>query len=311
MPRSPRLLQAKRSSSASAATRSFVKSGGCAMRRWPRRPGQRSKRSPNASIGNLSSRIRPPRRSHASASLPAATARSSSATSCGDSARRARRTAIACDSPARGRRIASADFQASDSLRHEGAHSRGHLAAGARRPPSQQGRRARRRGDHLGGWGRSHLSRPERRARRRRDDREGAGAARLVTLLAHAIAASPPAEVSPGGIRGRPLAWSETGGLGLWSTEWAPDIKLERPDALEHHRLVERICAAQPCLPVRFGTAFATSDEARASLDKRAAGLRAALARVAGKSELALTLLWREPSATPKIASAAGPGRQY
>ena len=132
-----------------------------------------------------------------------------------------------------------------------------------------------------------------------------------MTLLAHAIAATPPAPLSCDGLRGRPLAWSEIGGLGLWSTEWAPDIKLERPDALEHHRLVERICAAQPCLPVRFGTAFATPDEARASLDKRAAALRAALARVAGKSELALTLLWREQSAPQAIESAAGPGRQY
>jgi hypothetical protein len=132
-----------------------------------------------------------------------------------------------------------------------------------------------------------------------------------VTLLAHAIAEAPPATLSHDGLRGRPLAWSETGGLGLWSTEWAPDIKLERPDALEHHRLVERICAAQTCLPVRFGTAFATSDDARASLDKRAPALRAALARVAGKSELALTLLWREPSAPVVIEPVAGPGRQY
>jgi len=132
-----------------------------------------------------------------------------------------------------------------------------------------------------------------------------------VTLLAHAIAAAPPAALSPEGLRGRPLAWSEAGDLGLWSTEWASDIKLERPDALEHHRLVERICAAQPCLPVRFGTAFASSDEARASLDKRSAALHAALTRVAGKSELALTLLWREPAAPPVIESAAGPGRQY
>jgi hypothetical protein len=132
-----------------------------------------------------------------------------------------------------------------------------------------------------------------------------------VTLLAHAIGAAPPATLFHDGLRGRPLAWSETGGLGLWCTEWAPDIKLERPDALEHHRLVERICAAQPCLPVRFGTAFATSEEARASLDKRAPALRAALARVAGKSELALTLLWREPSAPLAIDAAGGPGRQY
>jgi len=132
-----------------------------------------------------------------------------------------------------------------------------------------------------------------------------------VTLLAHAIAASPPATLSQEGLRGRPLAWSEAGDLGLWSTEWAPDIKLERPDALEHHRLIERICAAQPCLPVRFGTAFATSDDARASLDKRAAALHAALTRVAGKTELALTLLWRESPGPLLIESAAGPGRQY
>src|SRR5207249_2451709 len=91
--------------------------------------------------------------------------------------------------------------------------------------------------------------------------------------------------VSAGGLRGRPLAWSEAAaGLGLWSTEWTPDMKLERPDALEHHRLVERICAAQPCLPVRFGTAFASVEAARASLDKRAEALHAALARVSGKS---------------------------
>ncbi len=132
-----------------------------------------------------------------------------------------------------------------------------------------------------------------------------------MTLLGHAIAASPPAALSAEGLRGRPLAWSEAGGIGLWSTEWEPDVKLERPDALEHHRLVERICAAQTCLPVRFGTAFATADEARASLDKRAAALRAALARVAGKSELALTLLWREHSTPQAVESAAGPGRQY
>ena len=133
-----------------------------------------------------------------------------------------------------------------------------------------------------------------------------------MTLIAHAIAAAPPASLSAGGLRGRPLAWSEAAaGLGLWSTEWTPDLKLERPDALEHHRLVERICAAQPCLPVRFGTAFASVYAARASLDKRAEALHAALARVSGKSEIALTLLWREPPPAGVTPLAAGPGRRY
>jgi hypothetical protein len=132
-----------------------------------------------------------------------------------------------------------------------------------------------------------------------------------VTLLAHAITAAPPAAVSLEGLRGRPLAWSETAGLGVWSTEWAPDIKLERPDALEHHRVVERICAAQPCLPVRFGTSFENPEAARASLDQRAAALRLALTRVAGKSELALTLLWKDAAVPAAVNSLVGPGRQY
>ena len=133
-----------------------------------------------------------------------------------------------------------------------------------------------------------------------------------MTLIAHAIAAAPPAPVSTEGLRGRPLAWSEAAtGLGLWSTEWAPEMKLERPDALEHHRVIERICAAQPCLPVRFGTAFESVEAARASLDERAAALRLALARVAGKSELALTLLWKDAPVPEAGESAAGPGRRY
>jgi hypothetical protein len=138
-----------------------------------------------------------------------------------------------------------------------------------------------------------------------------------VTLLAHAIAVAPPASLPHDGLRGRPLAWSEAAtGLGLWSTEWAPDLKLERSDAFEHHRLVERICAAQPCLPVRFGTAFPSSDAARASLETRASALRAALDRVAGKSELALTLLWSQNSGgfvprPPSVSETSGPGRRY
>lgn len=132
-----------------------------------------------------------------------------------------------------------------------------------------------------------------------------------MSLLAHAITASPPAALLNEGLRGQPLRWSEAGDLGLWSTEWAADAKIERPDALAHHELVERICAAQPCLPVRFGTAFATADDARASLEKRAAALHVALARVTGKSELALTLLWRDPTVAIAPPAEAGPGRQY
>ena len=133
-----------------------------------------------------------------------------------------------------------------------------------------------------------------------------------MTLIAHAIAAAPRVSLAGEGLRGRPLSWSGAGDIGLWSTHWDPADKLDRDDALEHHRLVERICASQPCLPVRFGTAFATDEAARASLASRSAELRAALDRVAGKSELAVTLLWRESERpAPGASASAGPGRRF
>jgi gas vesicle protein GvpL/GvpF len=133
-----------------------------------------------------------------------------------------------------------------------------------------------------------------------------------MTLIAHAIAPAPRGSLEGEGLRGRPLSWSGAGDIGLWSTHWDPADKLDQNDALEHHRLVERICASRPCLPVRFGTAFPTEDAARASLAGRSAELRAALDRVAGKSELAVTLLWRESSSPPSGPSAGpGPGRRF
>jgi len=135
-----------------------------------------------------------------------------------------------------------------------------------------------------------------------------------MTLIAHAIAPGPRVPLDGDGLRGRPLSWSGAGDIGLWSTHWDPADKLDPNDALEHHRLVERICASQPCLPVRFGTVFSTEDAARASLASRSAELRAALGRVAGKSELAVTLLWTTNAgdvAPQPPAASAGPGRQF
>ena len=134
-----------------------------------------------------------------------------------------------------------------------------------------------------------------------------------MTLVAHAITPAParrPAREP--GLRGLPLELSKMGDLAIWSTRWEAEEKLERADALEHHRIVERICADRPCLPVRFGTVFADDGLASASLEKRAPQLRESLARVAGKSELALTLLWRDPpAASGEPLPASGPGRRY
>lgn len=133
-----------------------------------------------------------------------------------------------------------------------------------------------------------------------------------MTLLAHAITAAPTGADRGVGLRGRPLIWTDAGGLGVWSTDWEAGAAPRRDDMLEHHRVVERICAGQSCLPVRFGTVFADDAAARAAVVPKRAALSAAIERVAGKSELAVTLLWRtRPAAAPPRMAAAGPGRRF
>ena len=134
-----------------------------------------------------------------------------------------------------------------------------------------------------------------------------------MTLLAHAIAtatgstgvSAPPA----GGLGGRPLRWiaaADLVDLGLWATGWdGPPGALGRDDALAHHSIVAAIAAAAPCLPVRFGTWLTDDAAAAALLAERQVSLRAALARIAGRSEIAVTLLWRESAVVPGRAHAA------
>ena len=135
-----------------------------------------------------------------------------------------------------------------------------------------------------------------------------------MSILAHAITVAPRARVAVLGLRGRPLEWLESAGLGIWGTPWDPAEAVAREDLLDHHRVVEGICGATACLPVRFGTAFADAAEARGALERRSDALRVALARVSGRSEVAVTLLWREPAdavATPAAPPGAGPGRRF
>jgi len=136
-----------------------------------------------------------------------------------------------------------------------------------------------------------------------------------VSLVAHAITAAPAAAFDHRGLRGRPLTTSEAGGLLVWTTEWESGTRLERDDAFDHHHVIERICAAQPCLPVRFGTVFMDDAAARAAIAPKASDLRAALARVSGMSELAITLLWRDQVASAERSFGGhddlGPGRRF
>jgi hypothetical protein len=131
-----------------------------------------------------------------------------------------------------------------------------------------------------------------------------------VTLLAHAIGRAMSAEPPSTGLRGRPLRRIAPEGraLGLWATGWdGPPGPLGRDDALGHHAIVAAIAAAGPCLPVRFGSWVANEAAAAALLAGRLDALEAALARVTGRSELAVTLLWQHRRATPDRTPAAAP----
>ena len=140
--------------------------------------------------------------------------------------------------------------------------------------------------------------------------------------LAHAI--TRPGSAGPAaGLRGQPLRWIAAGELGLWATEWQGDATLARSDALAHHDLVASICELGPCLPVRFGTWLATEDVARRSVAEGQARFAAAVERLGGRQELAVTLLWRDAStAGDPVAEGApdqradptreaGPGRAF
>lgn len=145
-----------------------------------------------------------------------------------------------------------------------------------------------------------------------------------MTLLAHAIGGPVFAAPTPGGLRGRSLRRiaSPRADLGLWATGWdGPPGPLDRTDALAHHGIVAAIAAAGPCLPVRFGSWVADDAAAAALLADRRDALAAALVRVTGRSELAVTLLWRERPTTSgeraamaltvPVGVASAPGRRF
>src|SRR5207244_11625653 len=133
----------------------------------------------------------------------------------------ARATACACPGP--GRRTASAVW----GERRRGTPPRGRrgaragpgrrIAARAGRSPREQGRRARGRGDDLRRGDRPHLSRPQPGAFVGRHARARDGRAAM-SILAHAITVAPRARVAVLGLRGRPLEWLESAGLGMWGT---------------------------------------------------------------------------------------------
>jgi Gas vesicle synthesis protein GvpL/GvpF len=130
-------------------------------------------------------------------------------------------------------------------------------------------------------------------------------------LLLHAIlpidAPRPPAT----GLRGWPLREVRAAGLSAWATQCVQEgFSPGRDDLLAHHGLIEQALGA--CLPVRFPTWLPDEHAVRELLDRRRAELEAALVRVRGRVELAVTITWTgEPSVPEPASFAATPGRRF
>lgn len=118
-----------------------------------------------------------------------------------------------------------------------------------------------------------------------------------MTLLLHAIADHALPDRPPG-LRGAALDFFSAGPVGVWASTVDTE-EGTRDDAFDHHRVVEAICARQPCLPIRFGTHVADAEAARALLAGREESLAGALARIGRRRELAVTLLWLDAAARP------------
>jgi hypothetical protein len=133
----------------------------------------------------------------------------------------------------------------------------------------------------------------------------------VTRLLAHAITRR--ATGGPvAGLRGRPLEQIAGGELGLWATRWDDEPTLSRDDAFAHHDLVAILCDAGPCLPVRFGTWLNDEAAARRSLEADQDRFAAAVDRLAGRREVAITLLWRDaPSPEGPGPAVASSGRAF
>jgi hypothetical protein len=88
--------------------------------------------------------------------------------------------------------------------------------------------------------------------------------------------------------------------------------RLGRDDLLAHHRLAEQALAAGVCLPARFPTWLADEAALRELLERRRADLLAAIQRVRGRVELAVTVTWNtQLAASPSPEVATSPGTRF
>jgi len=134
-------------------------------------------------------------------------------------------------------------------------------------------------------------------------------------LLLHALTTTEARVDLPAGLCGSPLVRVELDGMAAWATRFDDaGAKFGRAELLEEHQIVSRLHAqCEACLPARFPTWFSDETALHRDLVRRQAELRAALDAVHGRCEVAVTVLWTEPTErdTTTTRRAATPGTRY
>ena len=100
--------------------------------------------------------------------------------------------------------------------------------------------------------------------------------------------------------------------LAALASPWEATGPAGEAELLDHHRIIQAVFGRVPCLPARFGSAFADREALRARLGVREQELASQLSRLGHRCELAITCAWRDSGATlPAASVAARTGRAY
>jgi hypothetical protein len=131
-------------------------------------------------------------------------------------------------------------------------------------------------------------------------------------LLLHAVTTTEPAALSPIGLRGQPLIVVRHAEMSAYASRFdAPVEHFGRADLLAHHDIVSALSAQIDVLPARFPTWLADEQALRGELERRQADFGAALERVRGRVEIAVTALWTDDPDDQRPPEAPTPGRKY
>jgi Gas vesicle synthesis protein GvpL/GvpF len=128
-----------------------------------------------------------------------------------------------------------------------------------------------------------------------------------MSLLLHAIVPAEGASAADGTVA------IEAGPVAAIASPHECFRALEQADMLAHHeRIADLHARHDACLPARFPTLLADADSLRGLLKQRVPELMAALDRVRGRSELAVTARWERSTETETERVVADtPGRRY